>query len=467
MADVNDFTREETCEYKGEVYRVRDNGAVMRLTPEGKKPRSLDNIWTFGKKSDYNGYMTISGHRVHIIVATAFYGSNDSKKYVVDHIDTNRCNNRVENLRWVTRLENVLLNEATLKRVTYLCGGDINKFLNDPSCLRDLSGDNQDIMWMRTVSSEEAKKAWENISAWSKRPNSTYKMMKKREQTADFDEWLKKHNGNEPEASQEVNSNYYSSQELTKEVFREQDEKTQVGPHKRDIKESLTKGALQYNFWDRMYFPLCPEEGVLSGLEAYAKNLEIGKVIGISEKGEKFTITSLGWTWEWDAIQVEYKLNETKHVHCIHITFEEGKYIHSIGEFKSSYRFCDSPNVLQCGAITQCFFPLCPKEGNITLEEYADILQIGVLFEKNQYGDSYVYDREITKSDDETPILYVGVRMEDSFKPYADMIIFIENGKVVHQLGHTYFEEAYLQREFCRIRGQEWDETIDVFDDYC
>ncbi|WP_294143305.1 HNH endonuclease signature motif containing protein [uncultured Sanguibacteroides sp.] len=30
--------------------------------------------------------------------------------YVVDHIDTNRQNNRIENLRWLTKLENVLLN---------------------------------------------------------------------------------------------------------------------------------------------------------------------------------------------------------------------------------------------------------------------------------------------------------------------------------------------------------------------
>lgn len=32
MVDVNEYTREITCEYKGEVYSVRDNGAVMRLS---------------------------------------------------------------------------------------------------------------------------------------------------------------------------------------------------------------------------------------------------------------------------------------------------------------------------------------------------------------------------------------------------------------------------------------------------
>lgn len=51
MANVNDFVQEKSCTYKGEVYLVRDNGAVMRLTPEGKKVRALDGQWTFGTKS--------------------------------------------------------------------------------------------------------------------------------------------------------------------------------------------------------------------------------------------------------------------------------------------------------------------------------------------------------------------------------------------------------------------------------
>ena len=193
MVDINEYTREVICEYKGELYSVRDNGAVLRHVREGKKARKLDDVWTFGNKDKVKGYMMISSHRVHIIVAKAFIPGNEDGKMVVDHIDTNRCNNRVENLRWLTRLENVLLNEATLKKVTFLCGGDINKFIENPSCLQDLTGDNQNIMWMRTVTPEEAKKAWERISEWAKRPCSTFKMMKQREETKDFDEWLKNH----------------------------------------------------------------------------------------------------------------------------------------------------------------------------------------------------------------------------------------------------------------------------------
>ena len=106
-------------------------------------------------------------------------------------------------------------------------------------------------------------------------------------------------------------------------------------------------------------------------------------------------------------------------------------YVHCNGEYRDQYRFCDSPNVLQCGARTQYYFPLCPKEGNITLEEYAEFLQKDVLIEKNQYCDGYVIDREITHSKDGHPVLYVGVSMPNSLKNYGDMIVFIENGKVI------------------------------------
>ena len=113
MIDVDDYKEIAECVYKGEQYSVRDNGAVIRHLREGKRPRKDDGVWTFGVKNSANGYMQIGTHRVHIIVATAFYGERDSKVYVVDHIDTNRCNNRKENLRWLTRLENVLMNPVT------------------------------------------------------------------------------------------------------------------------------------------------------------------------------------------------------------------------------------------------------------------------------------------------------------------------------------------------------------------
>lgn len=157
---IEDYRSVKDCIYKGERYSVRDNGAVYRYSRDGKKLRKDDECWTFGKKNE-NGYMMISSHRVHIIVATAFYGEYDSKKYVVDHIDTNRGNNRVENLRWLTRLENALCNPRTVERIIYYCGS-IENFIKNPSILRN-SVKEKDISWMGAVSSEEAARAYRKV----------------------------------------------------------------------------------------------------------------------------------------------------------------------------------------------------------------------------------------------------------------------------------------------------------------
>ena len=132
---INDYKEVKECTYKGELYYVRDNGAIMRHSRAGKKVRWDDGQWTFGIKHK-TGYMMLGLHRVHIIVATAFHGARDSKIYVVDHIDTNRCNNRADNLRWFTRLENILNNEITRNKITYLCGS-IEEFIKNPKILQE------------------------------------------------------------------------------------------------------------------------------------------------------------------------------------------------------------------------------------------------------------------------------------------------------------------------------------------
>ena len=169
---INDYTEEKTCLYKGENYLVRDNGCVLRLPPDGKKPRKLDNNWTFGRKDKDTGYMMLSSARVHLIVACAFYGTQDTTKFVVDHIDTNRCNNRVENLRWLTRLENVLRNPITVKKIIYTCGS-LENFLENPAAYRDVLSYNQNFDWMRTVSKEEANASLKRLQSWAEQDTAS------------------------------------------------------------------------------------------------------------------------------------------------------------------------------------------------------------------------------------------------------------------------------------------------------
>lgn len=184
MINVNqEYNREIECEYKNERYKVRDNGAIMRMAREGKPKRPKDELWTFGETID-RGYATFCGERVHIIVATAFHGELPTKQYVVDHMDTNRQNNRPENLRWLTKLENILLNPITKAKIEYLCGS-IENFLEDPSQLNGHENDDANFAWMRAVSPEEAKNTLANWEKIISKPRTEFKSSGK-----PIEEWI-------------------------------------------------------------------------------------------------------------------------------------------------------------------------------------------------------------------------------------------------------------------------------------
>ncbi len=156
----------QECRYKNEYYSVRDNGAVLRHTPNNKRIRPTDNKWTFGKPNCRTDYLEIASVRIHRIVATVFHGDPPTKEHVVDHIDTNKQNNRPENLRWVTRLENVLLNPITVKRIELACGCSIEEFLSNPSKFRHKFQE-PNYGWMCTVSIQEAQASKKKLLAWA------------------------------------------------------------------------------------------------------------------------------------------------------------------------------------------------------------------------------------------------------------------------------------------------------------
>lgn len=329
------------CIYKDERYSVRDNGAILRHPKRGKSPRRLDNVWTFGKPNIRTGYMEYAGKPVHRIVAYAFLGEPPSQEYVVDHIDTNRQNNRKENLRWLTRLENILKNPITVAKIEAICGS-VEAFLENPSLLKGHESENCNFTWMRSVTREEAERALEHFMEWAKEhPISKgkgigewiYKDTKKtsfQEKTDAVPYVIQRHtvpkmlNNTEIKELQEMldvkrlqrtlpqnESLFFSEKEMQKPV----------------IIPSLTENAVQSDWKTPTEFPCCPPKITSTPIKDYEANLEIGKVFNRNKFGENrilaFKNISSNCLYVMSNISIGFK-----EYAIARITFENGKFVH-------------------------------------------------------------------------------------------------------------------------------------------
>lgn len=299
---LNDYNEIKECSYKGELYSVRDNGAVYRHAREGKRIRKDDETWTFGKPNEKTGYMEVGAERVHRIVAFAFLGEPPTPQHIVDHIDTNRRNNRPQNLRWFTRLENALNNPITRKKIEYLCGS-IEAFVNDPSIIRDFVDENPNFEWMRTVTPEEAKASYERLCAWAELKNE------EKSTGATIGEWI--YTFPQLNSHEELNPNEYDLNDFDSDD---------------NLTDSLTLNAIQRNWRTPTEFPLCPHIIDEEPLNLYLNNLKKGAVVSDNQYSTHYVDD---FALSKDSLFIRTHASDgIKQYSLICVTFESGKYVH-------------------------------------------------------------------------------------------------------------------------------------------
>lgn len=292
------FIAEKECEYKGRIYTVRDNGEIFRHPKEGLRPSKLDEVWTFGKRDESTGYMLYGGVRVHQVVATAFHGEPKDPHMIVDHIDTNRCNNRPENLRWLTRLENALNNPITVKRII-MCCGSLEAFIENPSILQETEL-NKDISWMRRCSAAEAKIAHDNLMQWARKP------VVQRE-NAGYGTW-----------------GFARAAGVDESVFQlfESDEGFV------DTPSEFHPNVVQRNWSTPTEFPPCPAGKPESPLDAYLANLADGCVTSKNRYGIWTLLKASKHETEDAIIILSMNKDSIKPWALCKVSYQDGVYIH-------------------------------------------------------------------------------------------------------------------------------------------
>lgn len=228
--------------------------------------------------------MHIGAEVVHRIVATAFCGKQCSEKHIVDHIDTNRRNNRVENLRWITRLDNLLQNPITLRRIN-IAYGSLDEFFNNPSApLNPKAIKNFD--WMRTVSKQEAQESRERLLRWAESDQAP--------KGGVLGDWIYGARRDEPVV------------EETPDV------------------QSPTPNVIQRNWRTPSEFLKCPDKICLT---EYAARLKFGTAFARNSYGQSLVVTATGGDGLLSVV-CNLPENPIKGWSVAKVTIENGKFVH-------------------------------------------------------------------------------------------------------------------------------------------
>ncbi len=267
------FDEEREVKFKEETYLVRDNGAVWRRSRVGARRRKFDEVWTFGVLNRSSGYLVISDHVVHRVVAAAYHGEPPSTGHVVDHIDTNRHNNRAENLRWVTRLENILLNPVTRARIEFAYGS-LEAFFENAGVHAVANWD-----WMRTVTKEEAAQSLARLRKWAEEGRAPT--------GGALGDWVFAPRRAEPKSVETKLRPPSATGAAGRRLDSPQQSRDEVQPTDTP---SLTAGAFQRNWRTPTEFPLCPETIDAGTLDSYLTKLQPGVVFARNRYGESCVV---------------------------------------------------------------------------------------------------------------------------------------------------------------------------------
>lgn len=258
--------------------------------------------------------------RVHQVVCTAFHGPEPEPHMVVDHKDTNRCNNRPENLQWLTRLENALNNPATRKKIIYLCGS-VEAFIENPSILRTKALP-PNVDWMRTVTKEEAAKCKKHIDRWTEEDKPKGELTGKGigewifsdEEMAEAAKW----NGGAPYPGYKTKAQREAEIEESWRQYREEN---------YGLKDSLTPGAKQLNWKTLCEFPQTPQIITETPLQNYLSRLTKG-VIYCKNQYSESPVYDAAMAEDGSHLAVVTKISGVTNYALSEVYFQDGFFVH-------------------------------------------------------------------------------------------------------------------------------------------